>query len=186
MKTISDEKLAYLVEKLLGRISGGEAALTQALQAHLADTGNPHGVHFSQLSGGGGAALVDAVYPVGAIYISARPESPAALFGGSWARLEGRFLLGAGAQNAGAQGGAASHALTVEEMPQHGHLFHLGSHGSELEVAFDRVRTAMHFNCQGQYASGDRDPSISGKTGGNQSFSIMPPYLAVYMWQRTA
>lgn len=33
-------------------------------------------------------------YPVGAIYISTDSTSPASLFGGSWTRIEGKFLLG--------------------------------------------------------------------------------------------
>lgn len=37
---------------------------------------------------------VDTIYPVGAIYISTDSTSPASLFGGSWAKIDGKFLLG--------------------------------------------------------------------------------------------
>ena len=61
-----------------------------------------------------------ATYPVGAIYISTISTSPASLFGGTWEQLKDRFLLGAGdTYAAGATGGEAAHALTVNEMPPH-------------------------------------------------------------------
>jgi len=181
VKTISDGKLAYLVGKLLDRIGRGE----DRLAAHLADTGNPHGVSLSQLTGGGGEALLNAVYPVGAIYMSARPESPAALFGGSWERLEDRFLLGAGEIGAGSRGGAAEHTLTAAQLPRHTHRLHIGGSGG-LGEAFDRTRTALEFQCQNQYAQGFLDGSTLEAAGEGAGFSVMPPYLAVYMWQRTA
>ena len=77
-------------------------------------------------------------YPVGAIYISVSSTSPASLFGGTWERISGRFLIGAGAAEAnttdywgtlgasdvncpaGEMGGEATHTLTVIEMPSHG------------------------------------------------------------------
>lgn len=67
-------------------------------------------------------SLVDIIYPVGSIYMSANNASPATLFGGSWTRIQGRFLLAAGGNYAlGSQGGAATVRLTVENMPAHTH-----------------------------------------------------------------
>lgn len=67
-------------------------------------------------------SLVDIIYPVGSIYMSANNASPATLFGGSWTRIQGRFLLAAGGNYAlGSQGGAATVMLTVENMPAHNH-----------------------------------------------------------------
>lgn len=185
MKTVSDEKLSYLVQKLLGRISGSEDKLSKALQAHLADKGNPHGVQFSQLTG---RSLLEAVYPVGAVYISTRATSPASLFGGSWVRIQDRFLLAAGTDYApGSVGGASSQVLTEDQMPKHSHRFFIGPHNAQpLDVPFDKTRTTMDFDCQSQASSGSLDITIIEDAGGNQSFSTMPPYVAVYMWQRTA
>ena len=68
------------------------------------------------------AAMLDAAYPVGAVYISTVATSPADLFGGKWSSLEGRFLIGADSTyGAGSVGGEASHALTVDEVPSHSH-----------------------------------------------------------------
>lgn len=41
-------------------------------------------------------ALLNSVYPLGKVYISADNISPASLFGGTWERIEGKFLLGTG------------------------------------------------------------------------------------------
>lgn len=67
--------------------------------------------------------LLNKVYPVGSIYMSAVNVSPASFLGGTWVALEqGRMLMAAGSSwQAGTTGGAAYHALTVQEMPAHDH-----------------------------------------------------------------
>jgi len=67
--------------------------------------------------------LLNRVYPVGSIYMSAVNISPASFLGGTWQAIEqGRMLMAAGSTwQAGTTGGAAYHALTVQEMPAHDH-----------------------------------------------------------------
>ena len=66
--------------------------------------------------------IADIIYPVGSIYLSTVSTSPAVLFGGTWSKLEGRFLLGASATyTAGGTGGTATEALTTSEIPVHNH-----------------------------------------------------------------
>lgn len=67
--------------------------------------------------------LLNMVYPVGSIYMSAVNVSPASFLGGTWQAIEqGRMLMAAGSSwQAGTTGGAAYHALTVQEMPAHDH-----------------------------------------------------------------
>ena len=73
--------------------------------------------------------LFDLIYPVGSIYMSVNNVSPANLFGGTWERIEGSFLLAAtenasstgASQSAGTTGGEASHTLSESEMPSHNH-----------------------------------------------------------------
>ena len=67
--------------------------------------------------------LLNRVYPVGSIYMSAVNASPASFLGGTWQAIEqGRMLMAAGSSwQAGTTGGAAYHTLTVQEMPAHGH-----------------------------------------------------------------
>ena len=67
--------------------------------------------------------LIEMIYPVGSIYMSAVATSPATLFGGVWEALdEGRVLIGANSTYAaGSTGGEATHTLTASEMPSHTH-----------------------------------------------------------------
>ena len=69
------------------------------------------------------ADLLNKVYPVGSIYMSVVNISPASFLGGTWQAIEqGRMLMAAGSSwQAGTTGGAAYHALTVQEMPAHDH-----------------------------------------------------------------
>ena len=62
------------------------------------------------------------VFPVGAIYMSVNNTDPSTLFGGTWERISGRFLLAADSTyTAGSTGGEAKHTLTAAEMPAHTH-----------------------------------------------------------------
>lgn len=84
--------------------------------------------------------LALSAYPVGSIYMSVSSTSPADIFGGTWERIQGRFLLSAtdngssgASQAAGNTGGEASHTLTKSEMPQHNHTFR----GTEVSTGND-------------------------------------------------
>ena len=67
--------------------------------------------------------LLNRVYPVGSIYMSAVNVSPASFLGGTWQAIEqGRMLMAAGSSwQAGTTGGAAYHTLTIAELPAHDH-----------------------------------------------------------------
>ena len=223
--------------------------------------------------------LLNKVYPVGSIYMSVNNVSPAAFLGGTWQAIEqGRMLMAAGSSwQAGTTGGAAYHALTVQEMPAHDHSAtetaagghtHGASAGSagahahsgSTNTAGDHAHTRGSMNITGSFSGvGDdgAEPSYSGafyktgertvlinndfspnyvtgfdasrswtgwtstngnhshwlsissagahthsvaiaaagahthaitigRTGSGAAFSILPPYIAVYMWRRTA
>lgn len=62
--------------------------------------------------------IVDTFYPVGSIYMSVNATDPGVLFGGTWEKLENRFLVGAGdLYNVNSEGGEATHKLTENELP---------------------------------------------------------------------
>lgn len=131
-----------------------------------------------------GKSLVDTIYPVGSIYMSVNSTSPATLFGGSWTQLKDRFLLGAGnSYSNGSTGGSATHILTTAEMPSHRH----------------RTTPNDGYWVWGGSARNDKPPASSTTSywtrlhditseyaGGGSAHNNMPPYLAVYMWRRTA
>lgn len=133
--------------------------------------------------------FMDTVYPVGSIYMSVNSTSPAALFGGSWEAIQGRFLIGKDNGqfiSAGAMGGEAYTTLTVNQIPSHnGHISGLG-YGNVK--AYLSTSTLTSYN----YARGWNSPSggevlpATMSTGGGQPHSNLPPYLVVYMWKRTA
>lgn len=159
--------------------------------------------------------------PVGYIYISASSEDPGELYGGTWARIAGRFLLGAtdggnsGAeQAAGNTGGLAAVTLDSSMIPAHTHgtetltgYTHIKRHGdsgSGTTIVGSNsgiVSTASETwsGSHGVINAGNRafsnplwDKITVNAThehdsvGGGQPHENMPPYLSVYMWQRTA
>ena len=129
----------------------------------------------------GGKTLLNLIYPVGSIYMSVSSTSPATFLGGTWERIQDKFLLAAGSTYAaGATGGEATHKLTTSEMPAHTHNAAVAG-GTE---AYGTTRTAIgSFNV---VTSGYLDSSTSVRTGGDGAHNNMPPYLAVYVWKRTA
>lgn len=131
-----------------------------------------------QVSGGGGSA-----YPVGSIYLSVNSTSPAELFGGTWERISDTFLLAAGSTyTPGTTGGESSHTLTFSEMPGHTH-YQQGFY----TVASSTSSTAVSVRARAYNGSDPLDTdSASLGAGGSQPHNNMPPYLAVYVWKRTA
>lgn len=128
--------------------------------------------------------LLNAVYPVGSIYISVSETSPNTLFGGTWERLKDRFLLAAGeSYAAGATGGEAAHTLTVNEMPKHHHNLYV--RGFDNSSSKEAIVNASYNYTSAQSNAGQAELIISS-TGGSAAHNNMPPYLAVYMWKRTA
>lgn len=127
-----------------------------------------------------GASLFDLIYPVGAVYISMNNTSPATLFGGSWTKVEGKFLLGtSSAYPSGSSGGEETHTLSANEIPSHNHTFYLQRGGSTGE------KTALLEWANSSQVSGWQSWQTDD-TGGGQAHNNMPPYLAVNIWYRTA
>ena len=115
----------------------------------------------------------------------------------------GRFLLGASdAHPLGETGGAETHTLTEGELPKISGTISLGNGASGLTGGgYGAVRTAsgafkgsveMQYGrpsaaTSAAYASGStsfRDAQMN--FGGGQAHSIMPPYMTVNIWIRTA
>ena len=155
-----------------------------------------------------GTSIFELVYPVGAIYISTVSTDPGTLFGGTWQRIQDTFLLAAGSTySAGATGGSADAVV-----PYHRHSVSKVtggiSGGSHSHVALkwlaDKVASGSAFPRifrQSNTTSGTTPENTSSEThthdlpahntdyagtSGNATGANMPPYLAVYVWKRTA
>lgn len=63
--------------------------------------------------------LTDLFYPVGSIYMSTNPTSPAVKFGGTWEQIKDRFLVSAGGNYAVNATGGSANAI----VPYHTHTF---------------------------------------------------------------
>ena len=138
-----------------------------------------------------GGVTLDAVYPVGSIYLSTTATNPGALFGGTWEQIEDTFLLAAGSTySAGTTGGEATHTLTQTEMPSHAHTQE--AHAHRLHMWSDAAATGSKVNAPASTSplskasfTDSLAPKINS-TGGGQAHNNMPPYLSVYVWKRTA
>lgn len=126
--------------------------------------------------------LIDLVYPVGAIYMSVNSTSPQTLFGGTWQQISDTFLLAAGSTySAGSTGGEATHTLTVAEMPSHSHNLYMR-----------RAGNPGYYEPYPSWATNQPNATLGwvggniSNTGGDGAHNNMPPYLAVYVWKRTA
>lgn len=140
--------------------------------------------------------VLDNVYPIGSIYMNVNSTNPGTLFGGTWKQIQGKFLLGmSSSYPAGSQGGEASHTLTTEEMPSHGHnpanqsgyfgfitnskkVFEVGDMGVQSGSGRHYPYSTVEFDISRN--------SLTGTTGGGKSHNNMPPYLSIYIWKRTA
>lgn len=124
-----------------------------------------------------GKSLIDLIYPVGSIYMSVNNASPQTFFGGTWTRIQDRFLLAAGTTySAGGTGGSATHTLTINEMPYHGHV--IGTEGGSVSKTTTYIAGATG-------GAGARGESSTDNAGGGAAHNNMPPYLVVYVWKRT-
>lgn len=140
--------------------------------------------------------IAELVYPVGAIYTSVNDTSPSQLFGGEWRQLQDRFLLGAGSSyTAGSTGGSASVKLETAHMPSHSHTVNGGSHSHYISNCSAAGSGGAQLESYGKGNSANRSiytKAEGGHThtvsasGGNTAHENMPPYLVVYMWERTA
>ena len=125
--------------------------------------------------------ILNKTYPVGSIYMTMDNTNPSSTIGGTWEKIEGRFLLGSSDNYAlNTTGGEATHTLTVNEMPSHNHslpaaIVNAGYGGSPATSA------AGH-----DYGFKYNYVAYTGSNGGSQPHNNMPPYLVVNIWKRTA
>lgn len=145
------------------------------------------------------ASLQD-VYPVGSIYMNASVSTnPAVIFGfGTWQRIQDKFILSAGSNHAvGTTGGQETITLDVKNLPHQTGLieFHGGGGsqpgttvwGASGDVFTGGQKITSYYRNGSRYSGADSVGNVAyDNKGENQSISILPPYIAVYVWVRTA
>jgi hypothetical protein len=132
---------------------------------------------------GVGVSILDA-YPVGSIYISVNSTNPSQLFGGTWvAFASGRTLVGVDAgqtefDTVEETGGAKSKTLIAAEMPAHTHTI-----PDVRSATTGAVNTLIARTADASSTAGN--DVVTGSAGSGQAFSILNPYITVFMWKRT-
>ena len=137
----------------------------------------------------------DIVFPVGSIvqYTDASID-PGNLLGGTWERIQGKFLFAADSSHEiGTTGGSETVTLTTANLPAHRHFvvnLSKGTTGPDYlhSVArYDRENTSWE-DCHYQLSGNENEANggRSSATGSGTAHNNMPPYLTVYMWKRTA
>lgn len=141
------------------------------------------------------ADIRDIIFPVGSIvqYASASID-PNTLIGGTWERIQGRFLFGADSSHAiGTEGGSETQTLTTANLPRHMHFTIRMAQGETSPdylhtVARSDFEHSQWENARYQLYGVDAEAN-SGKSsyvGSGTAHNNMPPYLTVYIWKRTA
>lgn len=148
---------------------------------------------YSERPDGTMLSIVDLIYPVGSVYISVNSADPGTLFGGTWQQIKDRFLLSAGdTYTAGNTGGSAD-AVVVKHLhqPSTGDGFNAYMSGTVERVRLGtstassaRYAIVGKKNASSADASGLRYAGSTDYAGSNGEGKNMPPYLAVYVWQR--
>ena len=158
------------------------------------------------VTSGTGGNLLDMFYPVGTIYMSADANfNPNTSWGGTWAKIENRFLLGSGTNKiVGTTGGEENVTLTTNQLPKHQHtlgemnitgdLHYAGGSSLSTTGAFFSNGTSFgyyHGTSGTQYGRAGLDATktwegSSSTVGNDESHNNMPPYEVVNIWKRTA
>lgn len=138
------------------------------------------------------------------------PTSPASFIGGTWERIEGKFIMGASdTYPAGSSGGSATHILTASELPVTAYqcdfksipgydekiqFFNSDSTGENFSgdkqfmIAAKRliggISDAQNVLTTENLATGN-PISVSNPNGGNP-VSVLNSYYSMYIWRRVA
>lgn len=137
------------------------------------------------------AGLLDAIYPIGSIYMSVNFTNPGFIFGGTWVAWgSGRVPVGVNANDSSFDtvektGGKKTHKLSLNELPSHNHKENqglvsyldppTGSHNMTVDLGHGYF---------GSYAYGKS--LYTDGSGGNAAHNNLQPYITCYMWKRTA
>jgi hypothetical protein len=147
--------------------------------------------------------VLQKLHPVGSIYSATVATNPATLFGfGTWTQFAaGRMMMGAGGSfSPGTTGGSndaitvahthtASSSFTGSALPGHAHqlpyLSSFSGSGQGIASVGNQITSGSTTSVSAGTPSGSVSTTVAsaGSSGTNAN---LPPYIVVYMWQRTA
>ncbi len=155
---------------------------------------------------------LQAAYPIGSIYMSTVATNPGTLFGfGTWVAYgTGRMPISADGSTyvAGTTGGSATTTLITANLPSHNHTatttitdpghthtlaFSAGSTmtglGSTGASGWQGANTGVNYitvSGTNSSSTGITASTTTANTGSGTAATTISPYIAVYMWNRTA
>lgn len=116
----------------------------------------------------------DLVYPVGSVYISYNSTSPATLFGGTWVQIKDKFLLASGS-NHSVRSTGGNEKVTLDLPNYQYRVWNTDSNNSDNDIGQLWSPSGSYYGLGSVYLNNKNKP-----------VDIMPPYLTVNMWRRTA
>lgn len=154
-------------------------------------------------------------HPIGSIYESTDPTSPAVLFGGTWEEMEaGRVLVSSGTAttgtvySSGAKGGEEATGISIDNLPPHsfsGTTSWDGDHNHSMSLPQRHGGDGENTHGVAYFSNGDTSKSSGGngvgwtsKAGGHHhtfttntlgsgvKHNNMMPYEVIHRWKRTA
>ena len=131
----------------------------------------------------GTSAIFLASHPVGSLFETTVSTNPGTLYGGTWAAWGGgRTPVGVNTADTSFNtvektGGAKTHTLTVQEIPNHAHDLNAVNEG------VDNPNGGYHpgWTFNKQYTA----QVMSASIGGGQAHNNLQPYITCYIWKRT-
>lgn len=127
--------------------------------------------------------LINLIYPIGSIYLSANETSPETLFASTqWEKIENKFLLSSSdSYPLNSTGGSTTHLLTKAELPNIG--ITMPGIPATSEPEWGEPNQMITYRYSPSAAPGAFIASLGGSS---TPFSIMPPYIAINVWKRIA
>ena len=127
------------------------------------------------------AAVVERDHPVGSLYISENPTSPAELYGGTWERIEDCTIWGASSTHpAGTKLEAGLPNIEGTTTGLYGEVAMAGESGAFLSYSANSKSTSASWETGKQLKF---DASHSNPIYG-ASNTVQPPAYCMYIWRR--
>lgn len=114
-KLVTNKQLQYYMGQTSESLSSDVQEMISGLQTQI-----------DELKGASSSFDIDKVYPIGSIYLSMGSTSPQTLFGGTWSKIEGRFLMTSDSSYSAGSTGGSNDAIVVS----HNHSGSTASAGS--------------------------------------------------------